>query len=88
MLKLYERNKKKKFAASEKILFRSVREQRGSQLSAAMSIMTLSTNQLAKNFTSGADEKSYRSRQEKNIASVFCSKSKKNALFLKTKHAF
>ena len=53
-----------------------------------MSIMTLSTNQLANNFTSGADENSYRSRQEKGVASVFCSKSKENALFLKTKHAF
>ena len=42
--------------------------------------MTLSTNQLAKNFTSGADEKSYRSRQEKSVASVCCSKSKENAL--------
>ena len=52
-----------------------------------MSIMTLSTNQLAKSFTSGADEKSYRSRQEKGLASVFCSKSKENAFFLKTKHA-
>ena len=59
-----------------------------SVLSAAMSVMTLSTNQLANSFTSGADEKSYRSRQEKSVASVFCSKSKENALFLKTKHAF
>ena len=33
-------------------------------------------------------KKSYRSRQEKSVASVFCSKSKDNALFLKTKHAF
>ena len=56
LLKLYERNKKN-FAASEKFCFWSICEQRGSQLSAAMSIMTLSTNQLAKSFTSGADEK-------------------------------
>ena len=56
---------------SHLVVFGSVREQRGSQLSAAVSITMLSTNQLPKGFTSGADEISYRSRQEKSVASVF-----------------
>ena len=37
--------------------FMSVREQRGSQLSAAISVTMLSANQLPKSFTSAVDEK-------------------------------